>query len=107
MRDPNRHGVGHAAPSKATETRNPNGFKISCNVSRVGLPFLFILFEPGAHLIVVARHYQPERVGPDKKENDAQIAGDSKFKEGFSERAHSKPDVFVRFAKAFAKFLES
>ena len=29
-----------AALSKATETRRPKGFKISCNVARVGLPFL-------------------------------------------------------------------
>jgi hypothetical protein len=28
----------HAASSSATETRRPKGFKISCNVSRVGLP---------------------------------------------------------------------
>lgn len=30
----------HAASFKATETRKPRGFKISCNVSNVGLPFL-------------------------------------------------------------------
>ena len=36
-----RDGVvtGQAALSKATETRKPSGFKISCNVSNVGLPF--------------------------------------------------------------------
>ena len=29
-----------AALSKTTETRKPSGFKISCNVAKVGLPFL-------------------------------------------------------------------
>ena len=45
----NKHGIQlgwdnsaafQAASFKATETRKPRGFKISCNVSRVGLPFL-------------------------------------------------------------------
>ena len=33
------HFPAHAALSNATETLNPNGFNISCNVVKVGLPF--------------------------------------------------------------------
>jgi hypothetical protein len=36
----NRDWIAQAASSKATETRIPKGFKISCKVSRVGLPCL-------------------------------------------------------------------
>jgi len=35
-----RHVLVQVALFNVTETRNPKGFKISCNVASVGLPFL-------------------------------------------------------------------